>query len=85
MGTVRIAEHTFELPDDGARELGMAAIAVAAKGGFLAATPSLLIYVTQSTQISVQIDGEFGDMPTPKQVLENANRKRSGPRIAHVL
>lgn len=78
MGSVRIGDHTFELPNEDARELGQAAILSAKRGGFICPTPNLMIHVTPATNISVEIEGEFADMPTPKQILQKPHRGRAG-------
>ncbi|WP_261165757.1 hypothetical protein [Microbacterium sp. Marseille-Q6965] len=76
MGRVTIGTHTFDLPDDDARTLGQAAIAVGKRGGFICPAPNLMLRIGTATEVSVEIEGDFKDMPTPAETLKQLSAKR---------
>lgn len=66
MGRVTIGSHSFDLPDEEASVLGEAAMIAQGKGGWISPTDDLLIAVTPSTQISLEIKGEFAEASAAK-------------------
>jgi hypothetical protein len=76
-GTVRINEHSIVLPEDQARTLFLAAVALTRRTGPLAISPDTTVAVNQSTQLSLSISGGFEDEFDPQGVLDRALSKRS--------
>jgi hypothetical protein len=83
VGRVTIGSHAFDLPDEEASVLGEAALIQSRRGGWISPTDDLLIAVSPSTEITLQIDGAFKDMAAakPAAILD----KQQKPRRATVL
>jgi hypothetical protein len=74
-GTIRINEHTIELPEAEARTLFLAATALTRRSGALAINTDTTIVVNQATQISLTISGGFTDEYDPQAVIERLTRR----------
>jgi hypothetical protein len=80
-GTVRINDHTIELPEAEARELFLAAVAMTRRTGALTISSDVTVAVTSATHVSITIPNGFADQYNPSSVIEQASRGR-GPIIA---
>lgn len=85
MGRVTIGSHVFDLSDEEARVLGEAAMLQSRRGGWISPDDDLLIAVTPSTEITLQIPGEFGDLTDakPASIIEASNRSRRAVSVSN--
>lgn len=76
LGTVRINDHTIELPEAEARTLFLAAAALTKRPGALVINADTTLAITSATQVSITIPDGFTDEYNPDEALEKALRGR---------